>query len=80
MKLCEKGHFLTLAQGHLHMKIRTGFSQKPVGHFESNFICKLLGPRKLKYNGMSDAGHFTKMAAMPVYVKSLQNSSPEPLD
>ena len=23
-----QGHFLTLAQGHLHLKIKTGFSQK----------------------------------------------------
>ena len=28
-----QGHFLTLAQGHLHMKIKTCFSQKPLGHF-----------------------------------------------
>ena len=31
MKICEiegQGHFLTLAQGHLHLKIKTGFSQK----------------------------------------------------
>ena len=26
-------HFLTLAQGHLHMKIKTCFSQKPLGRF-----------------------------------------------
>ena len=28
-----QGHFLTLAQGHLHMKIITCFSQKPLGIF-----------------------------------------------
>ena len=28
-----QGHFLTLAQGHLHMKIKTCFSHKPLGHF-----------------------------------------------
>ena len=27
-----QGHLLTLAQGHLHMKIKTCFSQKPIGH------------------------------------------------
>ena len=27
-----QGHFLILAQGHLHMKIKTCFSQKPHGH------------------------------------------------
>ena len=26
------------------------------------------------------SGHMTKMAAMPIYGKTLQNSSPEPLD
>ena len=36
MKLYEhsrSGSFLTLAQGHLHMKIITYFSQKPLNHF-----------------------------------------------
>ena len=28
-----QGYFLTLAQDHLHMKIKTGFSHKPLGHF-----------------------------------------------
>ena len=43
-----QGHFLTLAKGHLHMKIKTCFSKKPVDHFEPNFGCKLVGTRKLK--------------------------------
>ena len=34
------------------MKIKTGFSQKPVGHFEPNLVCKLLGTRKLKFYDM----------------------------
>ena len=46
MSIEGQGHFLTLAQGHLHMKIKTGFSQKPVGHFEPNFICLLSGTKK----------------------------------
>ena len=41
-------HFLTLARGHLHMKIKTDFSHKPVGHFEPKFGCKLVTTRKLK--------------------------------
>ena len=45
IKVCMY-HFLTLAQSHLHMKIKTGFSQKLLGHFESNFVCKLLGTWK----------------------------------
>ena len=35
-----QSHFLTLAQGHLHMKIKTLFSQKPLGGFELNFVYK----------------------------------------
>ena len=43
-----QGHvyFLTLAQGHLHMKIKASFSQKPLGDFQSNFVCKHLGTWK----------------------------------
>ena len=41
-----QGHFLTLAQGHLHLKIKNGFSQMPLGHFEPNFVCKLSGTGK----------------------------------
>ena len=48
------------------MKIKTGFSQKAVGHLEPNFVCKLLGTRKLKFNDMM----LTKMATMPIYGKS----------
>ena len=36
MKVCEysrSGHFLTLAQGHLHLKTKTCFSQKPLSQF-----------------------------------------------
>ena len=29
----RSGYFLTLAQGHLHVKNKTCFSQKPLGHF-----------------------------------------------
>ena len=28
-----QGLFLTLANSHLHMKIKTSFSQEPLGHF-----------------------------------------------
>ena len=34
-----QGHFLTLAQGHLHTKLKTCFSQKPLGQSKPNFIC-----------------------------------------
>ena len=43
MSIEGQGHFLTLAQGHLHLKIKTGFSQKPLDQSKPNFICKLSG-------------------------------------
>ena len=33
-----QGHYLTLAQGHIHTKIQTGFSQKLLCHSELNFV------------------------------------------
>ena len=59
------------------MKIKIGFSQKAVDHFQPNFVCKLLHTRKIK---LHDVGHMSKMAAMPIYVMNLSNYSPEPLD
>ena len=41
-----QGHFLPFAHGRLHMKIKICFSQKPPGHFQPNFVCKLLSTRK----------------------------------
>ena len=34
------------------MKIQNVFSQKAVGHFKPNFICKLLGIRELNRNAI----------------------------
>ena len=39
-------HFFTLAQGHVHTKIQTGFSQKLLNQSEPNFARKLSGTRK----------------------------------
>ena len=33
-----QGHYLTLAQGRIHTKIQTRFSQKLLGHSELNFV------------------------------------------
>ena len=38
-----QGHFLTSAQGHLHLKIKFCYSKILLGHFEPNFVCKLSG-------------------------------------
>ena len=56
------------------MKIKIGFSQKAVDHFQPNFVCE---ENKIK---LHDVGHMTKMAAMPIYVMNLSKYSPEPLD
>ena len=44
--------FLDLGPNHLHMKIKTGFSQKSLDHFYPNFVCKLLGTWKCKFSNM----------------------------
>ena len=41
-----QGHYLTLAQGRVHTKIQTGFSQKLLCLSEPYFVCKLSGTRK----------------------------------
>ena len=41
-----QGHFLTLAQGCVHTKIQTEFSQKLLYRFEPNFVRKLSGTMK----------------------------------
>ena len=49
MKICEYSRsrsFLTLVQSYLHMKIKTCISQKPLGHFQLNGVCNILGTRK----------------------------------
>ena len=55
MKICEywrSGYFLTLAQGRVHIKIWTGFSQKVPCRSEPNFLWKLSGTRKWKSDDM----------------------------
>ena len=43
-----QGHFFTLASVHLHMKVKTCFSKKLLGHFLPNLVCKLSGTREWK--------------------------------
>ena len=38
VRLPTEGHVLTMAQGHLCMKIKTCFSQKPLSCFLPNFV------------------------------------------
>ena len=73
-----QGHFLTLAPGHLHMKIKTCFSKKLVGYFEPNFVCKLSW-KSMKMMLVTwsrwppSAGHMIKMAPKPIHGKFLRN-------
>ena len=61
------------------MKIKIGFSQKAVDHFQPNFFMQVFSyeENKIKWH---DVRHMTKMAAMPIYVMNLSKYSPEPLD
>ena len=70
-------HFLTLTQGHLHMKnLNWLFSQT----FLTKFCMKAFRYTEMKIY-QHDAGHMTKMAPMPIYGKTLrQSSSQEPVD
>ena len=69
MSIEGQGHYLTLAQGRVHAKIQTGFSQKLLDHSELFFM------KAFRYKKMIicllDPGHMTKMAAMPIYGKNL---------
>ena len=44
-----QGHLLTLDKGHLHIKFKTKFSQKPLHQLKSNFICGILRKGKPKF-------------------------------
>ena len=73
-----QGHYLTLAQGRLHTKIQTRFSQKLLGHSELNFVWKLLGTEKCKFVNMILVT-WPRWPPCPYMVKTLQkSSSPEP--
>ena len=75
-----QGHFLTLTQSQLHMKLQTAFSQIPLGQSKPNFICKLSGLRKWKFIDMMLVT-WPKWPPLPYMVKTLQKSSSlEPVD
>ena len=65
MSIEGQGHFLTLVQGYLLIKIETCFFQKPLGHFRPNSVCIFLYKEKKIHK--HDAGHMTQMAVMPIY-------------
>ena len=72
MKVCEYWRFLTLAQGRVHTKFQTKFSQKLLCHSELNFVWKLSGTRKWKFvNVMLDT--WPRWPPCPYMVKALKN-------
>ena len=78
MSIEGQGHYLTLAQGRVHTKILTRFSQKLLGHSELNFVWKLSGTRKWKFVNMILVT-WPRWPPRPYMVKTLQkSSSPEP--
>ena len=72
MSIEGQSHYFTLAQGHVHTKIQTGFSQKLLAYMKPILYASF-------HEQGNDAGHMTKMATTPIYgKKNLQKSSPEP--
>ena len=83
MKICEylrSMSFLDLGPMLFTYANLTCFSQKPLAHYQPNFVCKLVSASfKMKIH-QYNAGHMTKMAAMPIYGKNtLKSSFQEPL-
>ena len=64
MSIEGQGHLLTLAQGHLHIKIKLAFPSSHLAIFSQ--VCSYKEMKIHQHN----AGHMTKMAAMPIYGKN----------
>ena len=80
MSIEGQGHFLTLAKGHLHMKLELVFLSVITGPFSAKFLMLACRNKEIKIH-QHNAGHMTKMAAMPISGKILQKSSfHEPLE
>ena len=73
-----QGHYLTLAQGRVYTKIKTGFSQELLCWSEPYFVCKLSGTKKWKSDDLMLVT-WPRWPPCPYMVKTLQkSSSPEP--
>ena len=71
MSIEGQGHFLTLAQGRVHSKIQTGFSQKLLCCSEWNFVWKISGTMKWKVDNMVLVT-WPRWPPRPYTVKTLQ--------
>ena len=78
MSIKGQGHSLTLAEGHSDIKIKSCFFNKIAGSFETKFRVKAYGSTGMKIC-TNCLGHMTKMAAVPIYGKTHQKPSPEPV-
>ena len=77
MNICEywrSRSFLDLGPRSFTYKIKTCFSQKPLGQSKPNFICKLSGTRKWKFDDMMLVT-WPRWQPCPYMVKTLQKSS-----
>ena len=74
MNIKGQGHSLTLVKGHSDSKFSNFFSLETARSIEAKFhvVPPWDGGTKVYSNG---PGHMTKMAAMPIYGKSIKNSS-----
>ena len=65
-----QGHFLALAQGHLHMQFKTCFSNKETTKsFWTKFCMNAFRYKEIKIHE-NDAVHMTKMAITSIYGKN----------
>ena len=71
MSIEGQGHFLTLAQGRVHKKIKPDFLRNY--YFVLNQILHESYQVQGNQNLINDAGQMTKMAAKPIYGKNLSN-------
>ena len=67
MSIQGQGHFLTLAQGHSHIKIKLVFSQTPVDLFDQILAFRYKEMIIFKYN----FGHMTRWPPCLYMVKIL---------
>ena len=74
MSIEDQGHFSTLAQDHLHMNIKLAFPSSHLTIFREVLNVSLYvqgNENSSTYIHTHNAGHMTKMAAMPIYGKTL---------
>ena len=63
-----QGHSLIFAKGHLVFKVKSCFSKKSVGLFETKYYVKGYGSTRMKI--YAHLGHMVTMVATPIYGKN----------